>query len=67
MKKNMQCGRALEVRMAKQNLATYPAHIAGLIAHSTVEQADIYDRTIRASVRKLVQSARIIYPKRSAE
>jgi len=58
------CGHALDVYIARDYLRVYPRHVAGLIAHSTVEQAELYDRTIIASVRKLVQSARIIYPKR---
>ena len=66
MKKNMQSGHALDMRIARDYLRTYPAHVAGLIANADTEHADLYDTCIRNSVSRLVQSARLIYPKRMA-
>ena len=59
-------GHALDVWIAREYLRTYPRHVADLVANSNAAQGDLFDRCIRASVIKLVQSARLIYPKRMA-
>lgn len=57
-------GHALDVFIARDYLAKYPTHIAKLIANSSVKEEESFDRCIRSSARKLVQSVRVIYPKR---